>query len=153
MNEIDWNKVFEYLIPIIVVFIAGLIALYRMRENVKLDEKNHRKEELRKAIKETNKNITRLLMLLAKERVLTGDDLINFYTNELAGLVAEIESSIYDLRIIMNKDNDSRNSALLELNKLPNEIVKNDEEKIDVKTITTIQNKANIHLRQYYNNI
>ena len=47
MSEIDWNKMIEFTVPILVAVIGALVAIYNVRQNIKLSHKLKKKEELR----------------------------------------------------------------------------------------------------------
>lgn len=74
MKELDWNKVFELLIPIVLVFLAGIIALYQMRQNVKLQANLKWKEEFRQKVSIYINALLKLITFSLKNKEMNGEN-------------------------------------------------------------------------------
>ncbi len=113
MIEIDWTKTFEILIPIVAVLLAGLIALYQMRQNVKLGAKLKWKEEFRNRVIE----FTNVAMLLYNKAIWVDkepiDDKGYNTANEYIEILYKLHTIYYSISIMLDRK-DLRTEVLYE---------------------------------------
>lgn len=110
-DVLDWVKIIETIIPIVTVLAAGLIALYQMRLNIKLQAKVKLKEEFRSVVKDVNRQFNKLTVLFGMYDITTKDK-FNLIKPKVEECVINIETLSYDLGILMKKKDEIRNQIL-----------------------------------------
>lgn len=99
----EWNKLIEYFEPVITVIIAGIIAIYQMRQNIKLNAKLKWKQEFRDKLNgflNCSKNLYHSSIVAKFDK----DEISE--TKNLLNKIAEFDASFFSLDIMLYENDD-----------------------------------------------
>lgn len=110
----EWGKVIEWLVPIVTASLAGLLAIYKMRQNIRFNAKLKWKEEFRSKLNTfiniCNKISTKAILAEKNsENEIFKKDAVDFIDK-----IEEFDAAFYSLDLLMY-EYDSRVKELTEL--------------------------------------
>ena len=134
------NQIFDYIIPIFTVLLAGLIAIYQMRQNIKLNAKLKFKEEFREKL---NKFISEAKNLSHSSILLELDNQNIDRAKYLFDNLSEFEASFFALDLLLKRNEDKRVIELINLKNKIKDFAFGKKEKMSHKD-------SNSNLRDFY---
>ncbi|NVK53076.1 MAG: hypothetical protein HWD85_09090 [Flavobacteriaceae bacterium] len=122
MSDVDWIKIFEFIMPVILLLIGGFLAVDKMKRNIKLEAKLKWKEEFRRKVVD----FVRESMELHNKSIFLKVNSEEKSSPEVASRFVDIsqkfDSAFYAIDLMLKKENDNTHFLAVKYREIKDEV-------------------------------